>query len=195
MSEVCLIRHGQASFGAENYDRLSELGRRQARWLGERLAGLGVRPARIVAGTLSRQRATADALLDGLGGARLPVETHAGLNEYDAEPLLAAWLESLGADAPRIAGDDRRGHFRALSGALEAWQAGRIEGAESWAAFEARTAAALAHAARPGPKAGDGSADGAASVSRLFVGGRTPWLSSFNETPHLDGRPGAVTYS
>jgi len=34
MSLVYLVRHAQASFGAQDYDRLSELGRQQARWLG-----------------------------------------------------------------------------------------------------------------------------------------------------------------
>ena len=34
MSLVYLVRHAQASFGARDYDRLSELGRQQARWLG-----------------------------------------------------------------------------------------------------------------------------------------------------------------
>ncbi len=37
MSEFYLVRHGQASFGAKNYDKLSELGHQQARWLGEYL--------------------------------------------------------------------------------------------------------------------------------------------------------------
>ena len=34
MPEFFLVRHGQASFGADNYDKLSALGHRQARWLG-----------------------------------------------------------------------------------------------------------------------------------------------------------------
>ena len=39
---VLLVRHGQAAFGTDHYDRLSERGRQQARWLGEHLAALGV---------------------------------------------------------------------------------------------------------------------------------------------------------
>ena len=34
MSELILIRHAQASFGEENYDKLSDLGHKQARLLG-----------------------------------------------------------------------------------------------------------------------------------------------------------------
>ena len=49
MSLVYLVRHAQASFGARDYDRLSELGRQQARWLGDYFAGRGLRFARVMA--------------------------------------------------------------------------------------------------------------------------------------------------
>ena len=45
MSAIHLIRHGQASFGADDYDLLSALGERQARLLGESLAGISGRVA------------------------------------------------------------------------------------------------------------------------------------------------------
>ncbi|HEX5612745.1 MAG TPA: phosphoglycerate mutase family protein, partial [Burkholderiales bacterium] len=48
MAELYLVRHAQASFGTEDYDRLSELGRRQARWLGEYFAERGMRFDRVV---------------------------------------------------------------------------------------------------------------------------------------------------
>jgi len=66
MSRLLLIRHGQASFSAhperafEDYDRLSELGRRQASVLGDELASGGVVFDQIYAGPLVRQRQTAD---------------------------------------------------------------------------------------------------------------------------------------
>ena len=69
MSHVWLIRHGQASFGADDYDKLSDHGIRQARMLGEWLAARDIRPARMMVGTLKRQRETAEALAEGLGGA------------------------------------------------------------------------------------------------------------------------------
>jgi phosphohistidine phosphatase SixA len=70
---VLLVRHGQASFGAADYDVLSDLGRRQAEIVAGSLAERGYRPARLVGGTLRRQRETAAAL-----GA--PAETFASLN-------------------------------------------------------------------------------------------------------------------
>ena len=59
MAMVLLVRHGQAAFGTEHYDRLSDQGRQQARWLGEYLAARGLRFRTVVAGTLARQRDTA----------------------------------------------------------------------------------------------------------------------------------------
>ena len=50
MSVVLLVRHGQASFGAEDYDRLSALGEEQSRLLGSSLAARGVRPEVVVRG-------------------------------------------------------------------------------------------------------------------------------------------------
>lgn len=58
MSSLLLIRHGQASLGAADYDVLSPLGVIQARRLGDHLAGM-VRPDLIVTGPRVRQRDTA----------------------------------------------------------------------------------------------------------------------------------------
>ena len=49
-----MVRHAQASFGTDDYDRLSELGHRQSRWLGEYLAERQLTFARVVTGTLRR---------------------------------------------------------------------------------------------------------------------------------------------
>jgi broad specificity phosphatase PhoE len=67
MAIIYLIRHGQASFGAEDYDRLSELGRRQSQVLGEYFRGAGVVFDAVYSGDLLRQRETARLALD-LGG-------------------------------------------------------------------------------------------------------------------------------
>ena len=41
MAEILVVRHGQASFGADNYDELSEKGRNQGRLLGDTLRAMG----------------------------------------------------------------------------------------------------------------------------------------------------------
>ncbi|MDB4476397.1 histidine phosphatase family protein [bacterium] len=58
MASIYLIRHGQASFGAENYDELSPLGRLQATLTGEYLARTGVTFDAAYSGTLERQKDT-----------------------------------------------------------------------------------------------------------------------------------------
>ena len=94
MALLFLVRHGQASFGTADYDRLSELGRQQSRWLGEYFGERAVRFKRVVAGTLRRQQDTASEILAGMQMANTaevragaPIETHAGLDEYNGEAL------------------------------------------------------------------------------------------------------------
>jgi broad specificity phosphatase PhoE len=59
MATIYLVRHGQASFGAENYDELSPLGRRQAQVTGEYFRAAGIVFDAVYSGDLSRQRETA----------------------------------------------------------------------------------------------------------------------------------------
>jgi broad specificity phosphatase PhoE len=59
MATIYLVRHGQASFGAENYDELSALGLRQAQVTGEYFRAVGVVFDAVYSGDLSRQRETA----------------------------------------------------------------------------------------------------------------------------------------
>jgi len=62
MGQILLVRHGQASWGAEDYDVLSTLGERQAEVLGPALARLlgDAEPDRLVHGTMQRQQRTAE---------------------------------------------------------------------------------------------------------------------------------------
>lgn len=86
MGEIIFVRHGQASFGTDDYDRLSELGWQQARWLGKHFAGTGERFDAVVTGTLRRHRETAEAMLDAMESAPKPVETPE-LNELSYDHL------------------------------------------------------------------------------------------------------------
>lgn len=124
MAELYVIRHAQAAFGTDDYDRLTELGHRQSRWLGEYLAERGLTFDRTVTGTLRRHRETFEGLL--AGGVQAPEAVpHAGLNEYEAETLLRAHLA--GAELPPAPVDgDRRQHFRILREALAAWAGGTL---------------------------------------------------------------------
>ena len=66
MANLLIVRHGQASFGAENYDQLSPLGQRQADLTGEFLRQMGTRFSAAYSGDLSRQRETGQRVLDQL---------------------------------------------------------------------------------------------------------------------------------
>ena len=135
MAELLVIRHGQASFGAQNYDVLSELGRAQARAAGEWLRSMGWLPDRVVTGTLDRQIDTASEM-----GFEPTPERHAGLNEYDFGDLLNARFKG---DIPDMVKGDRKVHFRTLRETVFAWQKDEIaQPSETWAQFADRVEAA-----------------------------------------------------
>ena len=135
MAEMLVIRHGQASFGQDNYDVLSDLGHRQSEALGKLLADLNWVPDRLVTGTLVRQKDT----LSSMGFEQAP-EEHAGFNEYDFSDLLAARFQG---DVPDLVKGDRKTHFRALRETVFEWQDAAFDGAsETYAEFAERVEAA-----------------------------------------------------
>ena len=136
MGTLYLVRHGQASFGAEDYDQLSALGRQQAVRLGEHWRARGLGFDAVITGTLRRHTQTLEGIAEGLqttpNALQLP-----GLNEYDSHALIAAiHPQPLGpADTP----ERYRAHFRILCDALAQWMAGVIspQGMPSWNEFSA----------------------------------------------------------
>jgi broad specificity phosphatase PhoE len=146
MGTLYLVRHGQASFGADDYDNLSELGQRQCARLGQYFAERGLRFDTVLRGTLRRHAQSLAAIEQGLGGAHAPTQELPGLNEYDSHAVVRAiHPEPLGkADTP----EKFRQHFRLLREGLAAWMAGRTqpEGMPSYAEFRAGVQHALDHA-------------------------------------------------
>lgn len=103
MGDIYLIRHGQASFGADDYDVLSPVGIRQSQVLGDHLGLLGVDLDRCLSGNLRRQQDTARLTLEAMTGARRQVaalETDAAFNEFDAEGVIRALLPALLPNEP-----------------------------------------------------------------------------------------------
>lgn len=66
MSKILLIRHGQASFGEQNYDCLSPLGEQQAQYLGQHLATLNLNVDRVISGNMKRHLQTRDGVLSAM---------------------------------------------------------------------------------------------------------------------------------
>mgnify|MGYP000858925867 FL=1 len=137
MGTLVLVRHGQASFGAADYDRLSELGTRQCRRLGEHFAQRGRRFAAVMRGSLRRHQQSLDAVLQGLGEARDDVQVFPGLNEYDSAAVVRTIQP--GPLGPALTPEAYREHFRLLRRGLAAWMDGQAQpdGMPSYAAFVA----------------------------------------------------------
>ncbi|MGF7133367.1 broad specificity phosphatase PhoE [Paraburkholderia sp. EB58] len=139
MAELYLVRHGQASFGAENYDELSPTGRTQSLWLGEYFTQADLRFDRVVIGTMQRHRQTADAILSAMGGPQVEIAQDAGLNEYDFQALFAALGEE-GLPQGLSATSSKRDFYKGLRHVLQLWADDRLPGRvpETWHQFQAR---------------------------------------------------------
>jgi broad specificity phosphatase PhoE len=144
MGTLYLVRHGQASFGADDYDQLSELGQRQSVRLGEYFAGRGLHFDGLIAGTLRRHKQTLAGILQGMNraGEHLAWE---GLNEYDSEAVIAS-VHPDKLDKPSTP-EMYRHHFRLLRDGLAQWMAGstRPRGMPAYQDFVAGVAGALDH--------------------------------------------------
>lgn len=82
MTTIFLVRHGQASAGTANYDRLSDIGKEQARLLGLFWQRQGISIDAVYSGNLQRQQHTAELALQALTDCP-SVNTLDALNEYD----------------------------------------------------------------------------------------------------------------
>lgn len=149
MGHIYLIRHGQASLGAADYDQLSELGQRQSvrlgQYLRQRADERGMVWDAVVMGSLRRHRQTWEGIAQGAGWAHQPL-VWPGLNEYDSAALLAALPPGL-PTADTHTQDGFKRYFRLLRDALQQWMAGTIspQGMPSYLDFVAGVTGALTH--------------------------------------------------
>jgi broad specificity phosphatase PhoE len=155
MAELYLVRHGQASFGADNYDELSPCGRTQSRWLGEYFAQAKLQFDRVVTGTMQRHRQTADAILAAMSGPQIEIGQDAGLNEYDFQALFAALGEAglpPGLSAGLPAASSKKDFYKGLRRVLQLWADDRLPGRvpETWQQFQTRVERARTNIQRGG---------------------------------------------
>ena len=208
MGQILVVRHGQASFGADDYDVLSATGEEQARVVGRALAHLT--PDVVVHGSLVRQRRTAELAAEAAGWSAQPTEDRRW-NELESLAQFAAVSGS--PDGP-----DRDGFQRWYDAAMARWTGGEHDAdyTESYLAFRERSNAALSEVVAAGTAVAFSSggpiaaiaaellAGGAPTygrllpgivnggITRVISGRRGLTLLSFNEHQHLV--PELVTY-
>jgi len=218
-----LVRHGQASFGADDYDQLSDLGYKQSLRLGEYFAQKGIHFDGLIAGTLRRQKQTLEGILKGMNRAGEHLSWD-GLNEYDSQAVIAS-IYPHKLEKP-TSPEMYRHHFRLLRDGLAQWMAGVVspKGMPSYADFVAGVAGALDHvrANHYGKNVLIVTSGGPIATAVGYVLGASPeatidlnmrvrnssitefaftpkrhMLVTYNTLPHLDGPAyeGWVTYS
>ncbi len=213
MGEIILVRHGQANSAAtdeESYDRLSDLGHQQSRWLGDYLSDRERPFDKVIAGSLRRHKETAA----GIGYAAPQIDPR--LNEMDYFNLGQALEDVHGVPFPGP--DEFAAHVPQV---MEAWHRAEIMGVETFASFEERVTGVLQEAAKPGARVLCVTSGGVigmiirhllnldptrmahvllpilnSSLHRVHVTPQGPILAGFNAVPHLDrpDRAHAVTH-
>lgn len=148
MSHITLIRHGQANSLAKDevsYDKLSDLGHQQARWLGSHLRDSQTHHTRLYTGTLIRHIETAEGMNTGMEPTR-----DARLNELEYFTLASLMQEQHDIPFP-----SEQGAFTThLPMVFTYWRDGKIENPpETYREFQDRITDALSEIAQ-----GDGPA-------------------------------------
>ncbi len=210
MTEVFLVRHGQAAFGTDNYDRLSDRGRQQAWLLGRYLSNRSLAFDRVMLGTLRRHRETQEAIGSAFSES-IPVTETPDLDEYNLRNIVRSWRDQ--TDCSDRGSRSIEEFYRVAGSALRAWSNDKLPRApDNWAVFRGRICTVL-------EEIGDSSAHrmlvvtsggpisvflqetlkltadvmvdlnlelANTGVTRLVVKHQTRRLISFNSTAHLE---------
>jgi len=138
MSEIFFVRHGQASFGTDDYDRLSPLGFRQAKILAAYLAQTGKIFDAVYTGEMERQQKTAEEILNHYRDNQLAVprpQIDDTFNEYDSFAVWEALIPEMTAEQPALAAEleklpaDRKAFQRIFSQVMNRWTQGKYKAA------------------------------------------------------------------
>jgi broad specificity phosphatase PhoE len=152
MGQIYLVRHGQASFGAADYDRLSRHGIEQSRTLGAWFAASKQTFNAVVTGSLRRHRQTAEACLLAMPEAPPPAQwrTDPGFDEYDHTEVLERHAPQMrdpiaAKDALDAEENPKKAFQKVFAQAMERWMGGRHDAdyRESWPQFRGRCIDAL----------------------------------------------------
>lgn len=149
-----MFRHGQASFGQDNYDQLSPTGYRQARLVAEHLRDLGVAFDAVYTGALTRQKQTFQSMADVFAESEAPLPTPvetADLNEYDSTGVWQHYYPATINDHPELEldetslGQNPKKFQHVFARIVQRWINERHDppGIESWRAFRSRIGVGL----------------------------------------------------
>ncbi len=125
MGTLYLVRHGQASLGADNYDQLSALGHQQSVRLGEHWRAQGLMFDAVLTGTLQRQQQTWAGIAQGMEIDDSASTLWPSLNEYDSEAVIKT-IHPQPLAKPNTS-ELYRHHFRLLREGLLAWMKGHTQ--------------------------------------------------------------------
>ncbi|PUE32020.1 histidine phosphatase family protein [Limnohabitans sp. Jir61] len=144
MGQLFLVRHGQASLGATDYDQLSPLGDQQSRRLGEHWKAQGLTFDAVVTGAMKRHSQTLTGIQQGMGTQHEAL-IWPGLNEYDADAIIRTILP--GELVKPTTPEGYKQHFRLLRDGLTQWMTGVVspQGMPSYTEFVKGVTSALDH--------------------------------------------------
>ena len=150
MATIYLFRHGQASFGADDYDRLSPLGERQATLLGHYLRDSGITLDAAISGNLLRQRQTAQ-LAMASQPREVPHHIDPRFNEINNDEQLKYLLPKVTARDPGVSKLVERGlssskdYQKVIDAVFNYWVSAQCDESriQSWADYSGGVRAAL----------------------------------------------------
>jgi broad specificity phosphatase PhoE len=142
MGHLYLVRHGQASLGAADYDQLSPLGQQQSKRLGEHWRTLGIHFDAVITGSMKRHAQTLVGIQNGMGTQHEAVALPA-LNEYDAQAVIRT--VQTGELIKPTTPEGYKQYFRLLRDGLTQWMAGVVspQGMPSYTEFAQGITSAL----------------------------------------------------
>lgn len=153
MSEIYFVRHAQASFGRENYDRLSDLGVKQAKILRDYFTHLGLTFHSAYSGSMKRQTGTANTVISRTmeDYSKLELRIAPEFNEYDSSSIITSHLPHMTREDPSISEaltrmyTDRKAFQRVFEGAMLRWISGSypLPTLETWGEFALRVRAGV----------------------------------------------------
>lgn len=153
---IYMIRHGQASFGNDNYDKLSKKGILQSTILGKHLVNTGIIFDAVYSGPLIRQQATASLVLNSFRKENLSfpdVTVMQEFEEYDPTAVLMSQIPLVLKEDPSLQPyaeliyKNSKAFQKIFEKALLKWVSGTNDspGVETWESLKLRVKKGIEH--------------------------------------------------